>query len=205
RPRWSGVGQLSASQAPASDGPTGLLFLSDGAVQIPAVLTAAAWERLQEQEDRECFGSLLNTTVCARDSRLLFHMAPERTRCRFFLSVGELTTTAAGPVRESPPCCTTLPAVRAAIGRAWRALLGRGESQSSQGGLDLSELLGEWHHDCLQDVVDDVRRRLAAASERPASPRPSTSTAPPPPPPVCTTGWDRDRVLYRGEESSPSP
>uniref|UniRef100_A0A8D2ZDD1 Shelterin complex subunit TPP1/Est3 domain-containing protein n=1 Tax=Scophthalmus maximus TaxID=52904 RepID=A0A8D2ZDD1_SCOMX len=165
-----GVGQMTQSQAQGSEGLTGLLFLSDGALQIPAVLTASAWERLQEHEDRECFTSLLNTTVCVQDCRLRFHMAPQQIRCRFFLSVGELATTAAGPVKENTPCSTTLPSVRRKICETWRAQRGRQEeeeapdSQKSQCGFDLSELLGEWQHDCVQAVLDDVRERLVAAS-----------------------------------------
>ncbi|GLD67626.1 uncharacterized protein AKAME5_001896200 [Lates japonicus] len=77
-----GVGQMSQSQAQGSEGPSGLLFLSDGVLQIPALLTASAWEHLQEQEDRECFTSLVNTTVCIQDYRLHFHMAPEQNKCR---------------------------------------------------------------------------------------------------------------------------
>ncbi|XP_035498448.2 adrenocortical dysplasia protein homolog [Scophthalmus maximus] len=206
-----GVGQMTQSQAQGSEGLTGLLFLSDGALQIPAVLTASAWERLQEHEDRECFTSLLNTTVCVQDCRLRFHMAPQKIRCRFFLSVGELATTAAGPVKENTPCSTTLPSVRRKICETWRAQRGRQEeeeapdSQKSQCGFDLSELLGEWQHDCVQAVLDDVRERLVAASRlRPVSPRPSTSadaSSPPhPDSPTTATGWDVDRVRYKGAE-----
>uniref|UniRef100_A0A8C4HIX7 Shelterin complex subunit TPP1/Est3 domain-containing protein n=1 Tax=Dicentrarchus labrax TaxID=13489 RepID=A0A8C4HIX7_DICLA len=180
-----GVGQMSQSQAQGSESPTGLLFLSDGVLQIPAILTVSAWEHLQEQEDRECFTSLLNTTVCIQDYRLQFHMAPEQTKCRFFLSVGELATTAAGPVKESTPCCTTLPSVRLKICKTWRDLLGQEtqDSQKSQCGFDLSELLGEWQHDCLQNVLVDVRERLMVVSGRPVSPH-----------------WDVERVRFKREK-----
>ena len=195
-----GVGQMSLSQARGSDGPTGLLFLSDGVLQIPAVLTVSAWEHLQEQEDRECFTSLVNTTVFIQDSRLRFHMAQEQTKCRFFLTVGELATTAAGPVKENTPCCTTLPSVRMKICRTWRAQLDREDSQRNQCEFDLSELLGEWQHDCLQAVLEDVRQRLMAAScAHHGSPQPSTSThsssltRP-------LTSWDVDRIRYKGEK-----
>ncbi|XP_068459500.1 adrenocortical dysplasia protein homolog [Clinocottus analis] len=197
-----GVGQMSQSQALGSEGPTGLLFLSDGLLQIPAILTASAWEHLQEQEDRECFTSLVNTTVCIRDYRLHFHMALEQTKSRFVLSVGELATTAAGPVKDGTPCSTTLPSVRMKICKTWRALLGK-ETQDSQCGFDLSELLGEWQHDCLQAVLDDVRERLTAAS-----PQPSTSTCDPPanrPDAFVATGWDVDRVRYKGEKAFSVP
>ncbi|XP_028306175.1 adrenocortical dysplasia protein homolog [Gouania willdenowi] len=196
-----GVGQMTQSQqAHASEGPTGLLFLSDGVLQIPAVLTTAAWEKLQEQEDRECFTSLLNTTVCIQDYQLQFHMAPEQTRCRFFLSVGELVTTSAGPVKHSPPYCTVMPSVRTKICRTWRALQGQEESQrSQQWGFDLSELLGEWQYDCLQSVLQDVRKRLLTGS-----PQPSTSAYRPPSTYVAT-GWDVDRVTYKDEEGFSVP
>ncbi|KAM4734251.1 adrenocortical dysplasia protein homolog [Anableps anableps] len=196
-----GVGQLTQSQARGSDGPTGLLFLSDGSLQIPAVLTASGWERLQEKEDRECFSSLLNTTVCLQDYRLQFHMDPEQTKSRFFLSVGELATTAAGPVKDNTPCCTSLASVRMKICRTWRSLLGQEDSQRSQGGQDLSELLGEWQHDCLQTLLRDVRERLMALR----SPQASTSAHRPPPSCPTATGWDRDRVRYRGEPTFSVP
>uniref|UniRef100_A0A3Q3JBE8 Shelterin complex subunit TPP1/Est3 domain-containing protein n=1 Tax=Monopterus albus TaxID=43700 RepID=A0A3Q3JBE8_MONAL len=183
-----GVGQMSQSQAQGSEGPTWLLFLSDGVLQIPAILTASAWEHLQEQEDRESFSSLVNTTVCIQDYRLQFHMAHEQTKCRFFLSVGELATTAAGPVKDNTPCCTTCPSVRLKIYKTWRALQGQEvqESQKSQCGFDLSALLGEWQHDCLQAVLDDVRERLVTSTSTYTS---STFTA---------TSWDVDRVSYKG-------
>lgn len=204
-----GVGQMSQSQAQSSEDPTGLLFLSDGVLQIPAVLTASSWEHLQEQEDRECFTSLVNTTVCIQDYQLQFHMVPEQTKCRFFVSVGELATTAAGPVKDSTPCCTTLPSVRLKIVKTWRALLGAEDSQKSQcGGFDLSELLGEWQHDCLQVVLQDVQERLIAGSSRPVSPQPSTSAftlVPNHPDAVTATSLDADRVRYKGEENFSVP
>ncbi|XP_028287101.1 adrenocortical dysplasia protein homolog [Parambassis ranga] len=187
-----GVGQMSQSQTQGCDGPTGLLFLSDGVLQIPAVLTASAWEHLQEQEDRECFTSLVNATVCIQDYRLQFHMVPEQTRCRFFLSVGELATTAAGPVKDSTPCSTTLPSVRMKICKTWRALQGQEDSQRSQCGFDLSDLLGEWQHDCLQVVLQDVRERLMMVSPQPSTSASSLSLS------HQATSWDVDRVKYKG-------
>lgn len=193
-----GVGQMSQSQAQGSEGPTGLLFLSDGVLQIPAILTASAWEHLQDQEDRECFTSLVNTTVCIQDYRLQFHMALEQTKSRFFLSVGELASTAAGPVKDSTPCCTTLPSIRLKICKTWRVLLGQEaqDSQKSQCGFELSELLGEWQDDCLQAVLEDVRERL---SSRPVSPQPSTSVdATSRTRPDTARSWDVDRVSCKG-------
>ncbi|KAG8012849.1 hypothetical protein GBF38_020772 [Nibea albiflora] len=65
-----GLGPMSQSQAQGSEGPTALLFLSDEVLQIPAMLTASAWERLQYQEERESLASLLNTTVYIQDYQL---------------------------------------------------------------------------------------------------------------------------------------
>ncbi|XP_039664321.1 adrenocortical dysplasia protein homolog [Perca fluviatilis] len=198
-----GVGQMSQSQAQGSEGPNGLLFLSDGDLQIPAILTASAWEHLQDQEDRESFTSLVNSTVCLQDYRLQFHMALEQTKCRFYLSVGELATTAAGPVKDNTPCSTTQPSIRLKICKTWRALLGQEtqDSQKSQCGFDLSELLGEWQHDCLQAVLDDVRERLAVESSCLVSQQPSTSTfnsSLTRPDTFSATGWCVDRVRYKG-------
>ncbi|KAM7002964.1 adrenocortical dysplasia protein homolog [Tautogolabrus adspersus] len=198
-----GVGQMSQSQAQGSEGPTGLLFLSDGVLMIPAILTTSAWEHLQDQEERECFTSLLNHTVCIQNYTLQFHMVPEQTKCRFFLSVGELATTAAGPVKDNTPCCTTLPSVRQMICETWRTLLGQeGQESQSQCGFDLTELLGEWQHDCLQSVLEDVKEKLLTASY-PVNPQPSTSTFTSSltwPDTISAASWDVDRVRYKKEK-----
>nr|XP_020497366.1 uncharacterized protein LOC109989819 [Labrus bergylta] len=198
-----GVGQMSLSQAQGSEGPTGLLFLSDGVLMIPAILTTSAWEHLQDQEERECFTSLLNHTVCIQKYTLQFHMAPEQTKCRFFLSVGELATTAAGPVKKNTPCSTTLPSVRQKVCETWRTLLGQeGQESQSQCGFDLTELLGEWQHDCLQSVLEEVKEKLLTASY-PANPQPSTSTSTSSltcPDSNSATSWDVDRVRYKNEK-----
>lgn len=186
-----GTGHLSQSQAQeqGSDNPAGLLFLSDDVLRIPAVLTAAAWEHLQNQEERESLTSLLNTTVRFRDYRLLFHMAAEQTRSKFFLSVGKLEMASAGPARDSTPCCTTLPSVRLKICQTWRAMQEPdvAGSAASQGGLELTELLGEWQLDCVQTAVEDVKGRLAQPQD------------------CVATGWDADRVQYKGESSFTVP
>ncbi|XP_034734563.1 adrenocortical dysplasia protein homolog [Etheostoma cragini] len=188
-----GVGQMSQSQAQGSEGPTGLLFLSDGVLQIPAILTGSAWEHLQDHEDRECFTSLVNSTVCIQDYRLQFHMAPEQTKCRFYLSIGELATTAAGPLKNNTPCSTTQASIRLKICKTWRALLGQEtqDSQKSPCGFDLSELLGEWQHECLQVVLGDVQERLGVSQQ------PSTSTLIHPDTSTVTS-WGVDRVTYKG-------
>ncbi|KAK5928659.1 hypothetical protein CgunFtcFv8_013708 [Champsocephalus gunnari] len=170
-----GVGEMSQSQAQGSEGPTGLLFLSDGELQIPAILSASAWEHVQEQDDRECFTSLVNTTVCIHDYQLQFHMAPELTKCSFFLLVGELATTAAGQVKDTPPVSTSQPSIRLKICQTWRALLAHQETQDSQG--------------------------LRAASSRSKSLQPSNSTYNPlltPPDTFTATRWSVDRVRFKG-------
>ncbi|XP_056154818.1 adrenocortical dysplasia protein homolog [Lampris incognitus] len=199
-----GVSQMSCSQAQVTEGPTGLLLLSDGVVQIPAVLTESAWENLQEQEDRECFSSLVNTTVFLQSYHLQFHMALEQAKCRFFLSVGELATTAAGTVKDNTPCCTSLPSVQLKISKTWRNLLSQDlvVTQNSQCGFDLSELLGEWHHNCMEAMLEDVRERLAIL-RRPVSPQPSTSSCIPSVlhSDTCTgTEWDAERIRHKGTE-----
>ncbi|XP_057693172.1 adrenocortical dysplasia protein homolog [Corythoichthys intestinalis] len=187
------VGQMSQSQACNAEGPTGLLFLSDGVMQIPAILTSSAWERLQERDDRECFSSLLNTTVCLKDYQLQFHMAVELTRCRFFLSVGDMLTTSAGSAKDNTPCCTTLPAIQQKISKTWRMLTGQA-TQESQTHMffDLSELLGEWQHETVQKVLEDVRETLMTVRNL----QPSTSTDVPQVDMFAPTSWDIERVRY---------
>lgn len=190
-----GTGHMSQSQAQGSDSPTGLLFLSDDVVRIPAVLTAAAWEHLQNHEDRESFTSLLNTTVGIQDFQLQFHMAAEQTKCRFFLSVGGLTTISAGPNKDNTPCCTTLPSVRLKICQTWRAMQEQDilESEASQSGFDLTELLGQWQLDCMQSAVEGVKERLMEMQGH-SSPLGCVGTR-----------WDADRVRYKGESSFTVP
>ncbi|KAJ3596519.1 hypothetical protein NHX12_002926 [Muraenolepis orangiensis] len=195
------VGKMSHSQALVIQGPPELLFISDGVVQIPAVLTDTAWEHLQEDEDRESFSSLVNTTVCLQTYSLQFHMTTEKRRSKFFLSLGKLATMAAGPVKECPPCCTTLSSVRVKICDTWTALQHQNSPQAefSQSGIDLSELLGVWQYDCFMDLAEEVRLRLTAARGS-ASPQPSTSRDPPGRPlgAHLRTAWDIDRVRCKG-------
>jgi len=195
------VGTVTPSQALGAQGSPELLFLSDGVVQIPAVLTDAAWEHLQQEEDRECFSSLVHTMVCLQTYSLQFHMDPEKRKSRFFLSLGMLATMAAGPIKECPPCCTTLPSVRVKICDTWRTLQSpeSAVTQSSQSGGNLSELLDVWQYDCLMDLVEEIQERLTAARGS-ASQQPSTSRDPLPPPSGLRvrTGWDVDRVRFKG-------
>lgn len=201
-----GVGQMSPSQAPSCGAPSGLLFLSDGVLQIPAVLTAAAWEHLQEFVEIECFTSLVNSTVYIHDYHLQFQMAPEQTKCRFFLLVGKLVLASFGPVADRTPGCTTLASVRKKVVETWKAL--QGVENSQWAGSDLSQLLGEWQQDCLREILQNVRESLTVASSSSGSPQPSTSTftpAPSHPHLVTATSWDIDRVTYKGAKSFSVP
>ncbi|CAF92568.1 unnamed protein product [Tetraodon nigroviridis] len=175
------------------DGPTGLLLLSDGCLWLLAVLTRAAWRRLQEQEDRDSLEGLVDSTVVIQDYRLQFHMSPEQSRCCFFLSVGHMASTAAGPLGSNAPCCTTLASVRRKVSQTWKELLD-GEDRgrpSGPPGLDLepslSLLLGEWQQDCMLVILTDVEDRLMA------------------PQPRAATGWEVDRLRFKAEPSLSVP
>uniref|UniRef100_A0A3P9HD47 Shelterin complex subunit TPP1/Est3 domain-containing protein n=1 Tax=Oryzias latipes TaxID=8090 RepID=A0A3P9HD47_ORYLA len=170
-----GLDQMTQSQARGCEGPTELLFLSDGLIWIPAVLTASAWENLQEREDREYFNGMINSTVLIQDYRLQFHMDTEQTKCWFYLSVGELGTIAAGPVKELTPCYTSLSSIRMKIRETWQSLLVQENFHWSQCELDLTQLLEAWQDDCLQEVLDDIRKRLVTADSPPGRHQPSTS------------------------------
>uniref|UniRef100_A0A3B3HX10 Shelterin complex subunit TPP1/Est3 domain-containing protein n=1 Tax=Oryzias latipes TaxID=8090 RepID=A0A3B3HX10_ORYLA len=199
-----GLDQMTQSQARGCEGPTELLVLSDGLIWIPAVLTASAWENLQEREDREYFNGMINSTVLIQDYRLQFHMDTEQNKCWFYLSVGELGTIAAGPVKELTPCYTSLSSVRMKIRETWQSLLVQENFHWSQCELDLTQLLEAWQDDCLQEVLDDIRKRLTAADSPPGRHQPSTS-AHRAADTWLRTGWDVDRVRYKGEESFTVP
>ncbi|XP_064848969.1 uncharacterized protein LOC135558771 isoform X2 [Oncorhynchus masou masou] len=193
-----GVGRMSESQARQTEGLTTLLFLSDGVVHIPAILTQDAWETLQEQEDRECFSSLINSTVCVFSYTLKFNMDSEQTKSQFYLSVGELTTTSAGAAKDNTPCCTSLNSVRQRICTTWRSLLAQDsvQTQNTQSEFSLSELLGEWQHDWRQSLLKDVMELLRTPTN-PPSPQASTSNA------LTHTGtrWAIERFRYKGEDT----
>uniref|UniRef100_A0A3P8Y6Y2 Shelterin complex subunit TPP1/Est3 domain-containing protein n=1 Tax=Esox lucius TaxID=8010 RepID=A0A3P8Y6Y2_ESOLU len=195
-----GVRQMSESQDWQPDGLKMLLFLSDGLVHIPAILTQDAWRTLQEQEDRECFSSLNNCTVYVYSYTLIFNMAPEQTKSQFYLMVGELITTSAGAAKDNTPCCTSLNSVREKICTTWRSLLAQNSvhSQVTQSEFNLSDLLGEWQQDWRQSLLEEVMELLRTPI-KPPSPQPSSSTAP-----MHTfTGnrWAVDRIRYKGEET----
>ncbi|XP_029495164.1 uncharacterized protein LOC115112310 isoform X3 [Oncorhynchus nerka] len=192
------VGRMSEFQARPTEGLTTLLFLSDGVVHIPAILTQDAWETLQEQEDRECFSSLINCTVCVYSYTLQFNMDSEQTRSQFYLSVGELTTTSAGAAKDNTPCCTSLNSVRQKICTTWRSLLAQDSvhTQNTQSEFSLSELLGEWQHDWRQSLLKDVMELLRTPTNPPSS-QPSTYHA------LTHTGtrWAIERFRYKREDT----
>lgn len=199
------VGPMSLSQVRASDRPRGLLFLSDGVLRIPALVTPSAWGHFQDLEDRDSFASLLNTIVCIQQYRLNFLMAPEEAECKFFLTVGQLGMAAASPVEDDAPSHTTLASVKQKICQTWRSLQAQEvvDSEESQYGIDLTELLEEWHRDYMQCVQEDAEERLTktCSSDESSQPctsnwRSHTSTA---------THWDIDRVRYKGEKSFTVP
>ncbi|CAJ1057269.1 adrenocortical dysplasia protein homolog [Xyrichtys novacula] len=198
------LGKISESQAQGSEGHAGLVFLYDGVLQIPAILTSSAWEDVQEKEELESLTSLLNSKVYIHDYQLLFHMAPELVNCRFYLTIGEMTTTGTDPVRESVFCCTTLPSVSQKICSTWKALLGQEELYSqSQRGFNLTELLGEWQHDYLQSMLEDDTKKLVTARSRSVEPQPSTSASTSPLTHTDlsnSTRWDVDRIKYKREK-----
>lgn len=201
------VGPMSLSQVRASDRPRGLLFLSDGVLRIPALVTPSAWDHFQDLEDRDSFGSLLNTIVCIQHYRLHFLMAPDDAECKFFLTVGQLGMAAASPVEDNTPSYTTLASVKQKICQTWRSLQDQDQevmdAEESQYGIDLTELLEEWHRDYMQCVQEDAEERLTktCSSDESSQPcasnwRSHTST---------TTRWDIDRVRYKGEKSFTVP
>ncbi|KAK3562209.1 hypothetical protein QTP86_030355 [Hemibagrus guttatus] len=135
-----GVSDLTESQrTDVSD--ACMLFLSDGTVFIPAVLSAAAWEHMQELEERDTFSGLDNTTVSVRKFQLNFHMDPELVH-------------------------TMLPSVRQQILMTWRSLMKESSvtSMSSQSGFPLSCLMGAWHNDIFMDLLNDAMQKIAAPS-----------------------------------------
>ncbi|XP_058256624.1 adrenocortical dysplasia protein homolog isoform X2 [Hemibagrus wyckioides] len=183
-----GVSDLTESQCTdASD--ACMLFLSDGTVFIPAVLSAAAWEHMQELEERDTFSGLDNTTVSVRKFQLNFHMDPELTSCQFYLTVNQIVTVGRVTRHHRPPSCTMLPSVRQQILMTWRSLMKESSvtSMSSQSGFPLSCLMGAWHNDIIMDLLNDAIQKIAAPSAG------HLGTATP-------TNWHRERLRCRGEE-----
>uniref|UniRef100_A0A1A8HES4 Adrenocortical dysplasia homolog n=1 Tax=Nothobranchius korthausae TaxID=1143690 RepID=A0A1A8HES4_9TELE len=201
RKRWLKAYVLEVSHLPESklrafEGPNVVLFLSDGQVKIPAVLTASAWARIQEEEGREDLNNFLNATVHLQVDRLQFDMTPDRFTSRFYLVLSGLSTAETGLGREQTPCYTSLRSIRMKIDQTWSARQRAEDSQRSRDEPDLSQLL--WQEEWLRSSVNDVVERMTTQT----TPQPSTSahhssiTGP-------ATSWDQDRVR-RGQIPEPA-
>ncbi|XP_031414874.1 adrenocortical dysplasia protein homolog isoform X2 [Clupea harengus] len=120
-----------------------VIFLSDGVVFIPAVLTTHAWTRLQDMEERESFSGLENAIVCVKNLQLNFHMEPELVSCQFYVTVNQISTVGQGSAHRGVPNCATLPSIKEQIHKTWRSRLDESSSES-QYGFRLTDLLEEW-------------------------------------------------------------
>nr|XP_057931570.1 adrenocortical dysplasia protein homolog [Doryrhamphus excisus]XP_057931571.1 adrenocortical dysplasia protein homolog [Doryrhamphus excisus] len=194
-----GVGELTDSQTRTHDGPKGLLFVSDGVVNMPVLLTSTAWEEIQDNWDKECFSSMIDSSVCMKKIQLRFHMSMEDINCRFFLVVDKMFILSVGTEKEKTPCCTSLPSVHKKIYETWSSLMVKDgqEYQNSQFGFDLSELLGEMQFDCFRTVMLDVHKRLMQANGdsqeiAPGIPLLNESDL------FTATSWDTERIQDKG-------
>ncbi|KAG5848490.1 hypothetical protein ANANG_G00098990 [Anguilla anguilla] len=198
-----------------------LLLLSDEKVSIPAVLTKQAWEVMQEKEERDVVSDLKWCTVCLQVYNLEFQCEAELSKSRFIFTVEKMATVAFGAtIDDLVPCCTSLPSVQEKVYETWRSgtldlnMSLQGENSSAtidtQSMLSLSDLLALWHEEDTSGLLADLKTRLAPPSppHPPSSssplPRPSSSRANPPPAARSTylpTGWQADRVRYKGQEA----
>ncbi|XP_048885934.1 uncharacterized protein LOC125751314 isoform X2 [Brienomyrus brachyistius] len=200
-----GLGNLPDPQEKLTQDAVALLFLSDGLVQIPGILTRTAWEKLEELEERESLQSITNSTVFLCKYNLEFQLEPEDSKCQFFLIINEMATMAPGPVKCHFPSCTTLPSVRQKIYETWRSLQNDGSdlTAGTQSAFCLSELVHEWQDHRTASLLKDLSACLLKPSRyHPPSPQPSTSRQSCPPAPLSrylATGWDIDRVRYKGD------
>ncbi|XP_051990428.1 adrenocortical dysplasia protein homolog [Xyrauchen texanus] len=165
-----------------------LMFLSDGSALIPAVLSGASWERLQDLEERESFSGLVNAVVYVRNFNLDFHMNSDLASCQFYLKVNQMSTICIASKWDHPPSCTTLPSVREQIVKTWRSLRESSvNSVSSASGVSLSSLLGAWHNDIIINILNDALEKINMS----ATYSPSVATP---------THWHRERIHWRGQD-----
>ncbi|XP_048040200.1 adrenocortical dysplasia protein homolog isoform X1 [Megalobrama amblycephala] len=162
-----------------------MLFLSDGSAVIPAVLSEAAWERLQDLEEMETFTGLHNAIVYVRSFELNFDMNPDLASCQFYLKVNQMNTICIASKRQQPPSCTTLESVRDQIVKTWRSR--REGSVSSASGVSLSSLLEVWHNDIIINILNDATEKITMSAKY----CPSVATP---------THWHRERLHWRGQE-----
>ncbi|XP_018582192.1 uncharacterized protein LOC108918995 [Scleropages formosus] len=194
-------GKLSESLKKLAENPVALMFLSDGVVQIPGILTMEAWKKLQEVEEHDTFQSLTNRTVSLRRYSLTFQWDSEQSKSQFVLTLNELATTAATAVKSSVPCCTSLLTVRQQIGETWRSL----REQTSFPGVTADSvypecgqrgLRGELLQDRLNSLLKDLREQLTATPHNSTSQdRPTLSMSS-----FHQTRWDTDRIRFKREE-----
>lgn len=188
-----GVSDLTESQR-TDESDACMLFLSDGTVFIPAVLSAAAWEHMQELEERDTFSGLDNTTVSVRKFQLKFHMNPELMTCQFYLTINQLVSVGQVSLHHRPMSCTMLPSVKQQILKTWRSLMKESSvsSVSSESGLSLSCLMGAWHNDIIMDLLKDTMKKLAVPTAG------NLGVATP-------THWHRERLRCRAKECFSTP
>ncbi|KAF6718857.1 hypothetical protein FQA47_013625 [Oryzias melastigma] len=182
-----GLDKMAESLALVWDGPTEIVFLSDGQVRIPAALTTRAWKNLMEFEEREYIQGLLNNTMLIQVHQLKFHMAKELNECWFYLSIGKMCSLASGLLKEFTECCTTLSSVRMKIRQTWQACLVEENFVWGHNERVLSQLLEAWDQDFVDEMVEDIREKLMAGR------RPGSGSR-------LRTSWDVDRVRYKRME-----
>uniref|UniRef100_A0A3B3DP47 Shelterin complex subunit TPP1/Est3 domain-containing protein n=1 Tax=Oryzias melastigma TaxID=30732 RepID=A0A3B3DP47_ORYME len=182
-----GLDKMTESLALGWDGPTEIVFLSDGQVRIPAALTTRAWKNLMEFEEREYIQGLLNNTMLIQVHQLKFHMAKELNECWFYLSIGKMCSLASGLLREFTECCTTLSSVRMKIRQTWQACLVEENFVWGHNERVLSQLLEAWDQDFVDEMMEDIREKLMVGR------RPGSGSR-------LRTSWDVDRVRYKRME-----
>ncbi|XP_016357529.1 uncharacterized protein LOC107700405 isoform X2 [Sinocyclocheilus anshuiensis] len=162
-----------------------MLFMSDGSAVIPAVLSDAGWERLQDSEEMESFTGLHNAIVYVCSFELKFDMNPDLASCQFYLKVNQMNIICISSKHQHPPSCTTIQSVRDQIIKTWRSR--REGSVSSASGVSLSSLLDVWHNDIIINILNDATEKITMS----ATYCPSAATP---------THWHRERLHWRGQE-----